>query len=91
MAIWSLLSRPPAAARPSDLWFWAEPCEVASLAGAEMAESQRFHVVLSNQNNCENTILEGEKKKKTTCNLFSGEMISPRITSDHFVPNAREE
>lgn len=64
MAIWSLLSRPPAAARPSDLWFWAEPCEVASLAGAEMAESQRFHVVLSNQNNCENTILEGEKKKK---------------------------
>lgn len=72
MAIWSLLSRPPAAARPSDLWFWAEPCEVASLARAEMAESQRFHVVLSNQNNCENTILEGEKKKKQPAIYFLG-------------------
>lgn len=76
MAIWSLLSRPPAAARPSDLWFWAEPCEVASLAGAEMAESQRFHVVLSNQNNCENTILEGEKKKNNPQSIFWGNDIT---------------
>lgn len=76
MVIWSLLSRPPAAARPSDLWFWAEPCEVASLAGAEMAESQRFHVVLSNQNNCENTILEGEKKKNNPQSIFWGNDIT---------------
>lgn len=76
MVIWSLLSRPPAAARPSDLWFWAEPCEVASLAGAEMAESQRFHVVLSNQNNCENTILEGKKKKNNLQSIFWGNDIT---------------
>lgn len=81
MVIWTRLPRRPVAAHPSNLRFWVEPCGIASSAGADMPKSRRFHMVLSNQNNCENTISEGEKKKNLPSIFWGNDISENRIRS----------